>query len=372
VSSLSFDDVMDLLGERPLALTFEHPWQKEMDDASGDAYYFNSHTDTSEWDRPAELGGVVASMREWKGKALPAESVSAPAVSIAAPIPAPVAAPAPAAATDAAAAHLSTTASAEVARSRPASASSAGIELDEDAADFKYAVRTRFSRPGKLGLEFEEDRDSGQIVVQHVAQGGTAEGLPHVCVGLILTHVAAGRKAEASVSSLSFDDVMDLLGERPLALTFEHPWQKEMDDASGDAYYFNSYTDTSEWDRPAELGGVVASMREWKGKALPAESVSAPAVSIAHLGSTDAANKPLQQWPPSNASSLTMPSSVRYGGDSLLPPPIGEDGNFFSAVEDTCSCVVSSTESQRKAGKISGQSFTVRTYHPLMAATWSL
>ena len=179
------------------------------------------------------------------------------------------------------AAPAAAAASVEVARSRSTAAASTGIELDEDAEDFKYAVQTRFSRPGKLGLEFEEDRDSGQIVVQHVTQGGTAEGLPHVCAGLILTHVAAGRKAETSVSSLSFDDVMDLLGERPLALTFEHPWQKEMDEVSGDAFYFNSHTETSEWDKPPELEGVVASMREWKGKGPRGLSVSAPAASIA-------------------------------------------------------------------------------------------
>ena len=50
--------------------------------------------------------------------------------------------------------------------------------------------------------------------------------------------------------------------ERPVTLTFEHPWQRELD-KDNQYYYYNSFTDEAVWERPTELGAVLKAMRRW-------------------------------------------------------------------------------------------------------------
>eukprot|EP01048_Picozoa_sp_COSAG05_P021047 COSAG05_NODE_3758_length_1854_cov_6.279202_1_plen_261_part_10 len=139
------------------------------------------------------------------------------------------------------------------------------VDVDESGEGFKYEVQTKFIGPGKLGFEFkEDDHGDGLVVVSKVHRNSTAAGMRNVCVGMVLVRVQAGRSSsEVAASELGFDGVMDLMSQRPLTLTFEHPWQKEVDDSSGRVYYYNSHTDKSDWTKPRELDEVVDAMREW-------------------------------------------------------------------------------------------------------------
>ena len=63
-----------------------------------------------------------------------------------------------------------------------------------------------------------------------------AASLENGCEGMVLVRVEAGTAREMDVSSLDFESTLRLLEQRPLRLTFEHPWQKEQDD-SDSSYY---------------------------------------------------------------------------------------------------------------------------------------
>ena len=82
-----------------------------------------------------------------------------------------------------------------------------------------------------------------------------AEGVPWCGVWVM--------KVDRSARSLSVEDVETLLDEeRPVTLTFEHPWQRELD-KDNQYYYYNSFTDEAVWERPTELGAVLKAMRRW-------------------------------------------------------------------------------------------------------------
>jgi hypothetical protein len=225
VASLDFEHTLKLLEQRPLRLTFEHPWQKEQDD-SGKPYFYNSWTGESRWDRPGELGPVVEAMRDWYGAAESQDQTLSPSPS----------------------------------SPQPEEVKSTAL-LDDKAADFCYEVRTEFTKPGRLGFEFDEKRK--RVRVKNVHGGTPAASQPLVCVGMYLSRIRCGDQvSELLVSDLGFDRVMDMMADRPLVLVFEHPWQRIDDQA--EPYYYNSRTDESRWDRPPELEAVLAAMKTWK------------------------------------------------------------------------------------------------------------
>ena len=236
-TGLGFDGVMDLVStkDRPLCITFTHPWQREKTD-EGDVYYFNSATSESSWERPGVLDKVVASMQAWPQKAPSSlRKIESP---------------------------------------KPSAPKLADIE---SAPGFRYELRTYtdktpYEKSGLLGFKYKENED-GAAVVRKITRMTPAASLANGCEGMVLVRVKAGTAGEMDVCSLDFQSTLELLEQRPLRLTFEHPWQKAQDD-SDHSYYFNSWTGESRWDRPAELGPVVEAMREWYGTEEESESPS--------------------------------------------------------------------------------------------------
>ena len=208
-------------------------------------------------------------------------------------------------------------------RSSAGCGSGSGGTLDESGAGFKYEVQTKFIAPGKLGFEFkEDDHGDGLVVVSKVHRNSTAAGMRNVCVGMVLVRVQAGRSSsEVAASELGFDGVMDLMSQRPLTLTFEHPWQKEVDDSNGRVYYYNSHTDKSDWTKPRELDEVVDAMREW-----------------ASGGGDEHHHSPPQQWPPHRRDSGGLPAPTnsaaaddRFSGSEIARLPyVGARVEIFS------------------------------------------
>jgi hypothetical protein len=147
----------------------------------------------------------------------------------------------------------------------------------ESAPGFRYELRTYtdktpYEKSGLLGFKYKENED-GAAVVRKITRMTPAASLANGCEGMVLVRVKAGTAGEMDVCSLDFQSTLELLEQRPLRLTFEHPWQKAQDD-SDRSYYFNSWTGESRWDRPAELGPVVEAMREWYGTEEESESPS--------------------------------------------------------------------------------------------------
>ena len=139
VAGTGFDSTLKLLERRPLQLTFEHPWQKEKD-SDGTYYYFNSVTEQSQWERPAELGAVVESMREWYGAA-------------------------------AADADETTSRSSRSSSSPTPRGGAISSRLDDTVAGFRYEVRTEFTEAGRLGFEFAPKNKNKRVQVSNVHGG---------------------------------------------------------------------------------------------------------------------------------------------------------------------------------------------------------
>ena len=224
--------MLDMMADRPLVLIFEHPWQR-IDDASGpEPYYFNSETNASRWDRPPELDAVLEAMNTWKNTtAAQPQNHSHPALP----------------ASDA-----------------PQPEEQVRAHLNEEEQDFVYSVEMSFDQPGSLGFDLDENPDS-QLCVAKVKKGTPAARDPLSCAGLILLRVNAadgggGGGKDVSDGSLTFDSILDLLGARPVTLTFEHPWQRKSD-GSAEPYYYNSLTEESVWDKPRVLEDVAGAMR---------------------------------------------------------------------------------------------------------------
>ena len=88
-----------------------------------------------------------------------------------------------------------------------------------------------------------------------VKKGTPAAKDPLSCAGLILLRVGHTDVSDG----LAFDSVLDLLGARPVTLTFEHPWQRKSV-GSDEPYYYNSTTEESVWDKPRVLEDVAQAM----------------------------------------------------------------------------------------------------------------
>jgi hypothetical protein len=137
--------------------------------------------------------------------------------------------------------------------------------VDEETEDFRYEVQIEFDSGARedVGLELREGREG--IEVSDVRPDSLAARAPHCCPGMVLVRISSKGRKERSALDLLPEDVLTILDEeRPVTLTFEHPWQRETD-SDDEVYFYNSFTDEAVWDRPTELGTVVKAMRRWYG-----------------------------------------------------------------------------------------------------------
>ena len=135
--------------------------------------------------------------------------------------------------------------------------------LDDEEEGFRYEVQIEFETDSRedVGLELREGRDG--IEVADIRPNSLASKAPHCCPGMLLVRISSAVRPDRSARSLSVEDVETLLDEeRPVTLTFEHPWQRELD-KDNQYYYYNSFTDEAVWERPTELGAVLKAMRRW-------------------------------------------------------------------------------------------------------------
>jgi hypothetical protein len=218
IDKTAWNRIQGLLKTRPLTLRFEHPWQPEIDQATGKQYYGNSLTGKSMWECPAELV-------HWKSVA----------------------------GTD----MLD---------------DDADIYLWEKEKDFKYEVKCELRATGKIGLAFHDKFSNGYVGITHEAAGrhfvidriNADCGLSNkhlLCEGMTLVRFQSGVKDEAFTAGTTHEDLPELLRDRPLELIFEHPWQRVED--RNESYYFNQYTGRSRDTRPDELDAVLRAMAEW-------------------------------------------------------------------------------------------------------------
>ena len=126
---------------------------------------------------------------------------------------------------------------------------------DESAPGFKYEVRAEFREAGRTGFDFEED-SAGLVMVRRIRPKSLAAAVPHACEGMTVVRIQSGRGKEREAGGMSYDSVMEMMADRPLVLTFEHPWQRQTD--GGTPYYFNILSEESVWDRPPVSHTTVA------------------------------------------------------------------------------------------------------------------
>ena len=131
-------------------------------------------------------------------------------------------------------------------------------------------------------------------MLQVVRLNGLAALVPHACPNMLLRWVKFQGEAPIDVrihsdgrsgNVLTEEAVLEVIKRplRPVTLTFEHPWQRFVDEVGGGEYYYNSITDESVWQRPPEIEKLLAASQAQLPSRQEAVKSSTTAVSLTQM-----------------------------------------------------------------------------------------
>ena len=257
-------------GKRPLKLVFVHPWRIVTHETG--EYFWNTHDNATTRDRPEILAAALEP---------PAPPEPEPE-----PEPQPQAVKHPLdrelcpgwqAFKDRAGVvkhyHNTNTGAKRRADTAPAKLTRAEMQAWEMEDDFKYTATGRVRRSdGELGVVFEQFNSKPRIKKINSESCMKKHVIPSLVKGMILVRITLyadegdtlGEELQTGPGrgKVPFKQALAYLkGERPLKLTFNHPWQRV---GIGDSERFlNSRTGEERLNRPEELAAVLEAMQAW-------------------------------------------------------------------------------------------------------------